>query len=76
MKIKKGQKLVIIHTRKGKFHAVAKESFDTKKADFFPVALLEKNVKGLTCEWFEGESTPCRASLVSSIQVEGEEEQG
>lgn len=81
MKIKKGDLLEIIHTRKGNFMAFAKRDFDTEKEEFFPVILAKGSpakigigtagALGLGLpkyEWEKGDEIPCRASFVLSLK--------
>jgi len=74
MKIKKGQRLHVVHTRKGEFDAVAIEDFDTETRTFYPVALAKHNpvVEGLNSNWEPGEEIPCRDSLCTITIVENE----
>lgn len=81
MKIKKGELLEIIHTRKGNFKAVATRDFDTEKEEFYPVALHSGSPAKLGIgtagalglglpkyEWDKGDEIPCRGSFVISIK--------
>lgn len=63
MKIKKGEKILVHHNRKGTFNAIAKNSFDTEKDEWFDVILDQDNLEGQVNSWFEGEHVPCRAEL-------------
>ena len=66
MIVKKGTVLTVTHQRKGKFIGIAQKDFDSKKADFYPIALAqEKAVAGMVNVWEEGESIPCRNTLCS-----------
>jgi len=65
MKIKKGQMLLVTHSRKGTFKGIAQEDFDTKKEECYPVCVVESYVQGISMGWVEGEEIPCRASLCS-----------
>lgn len=69
MEIKKGQLLEINHQRKGTFVAVALQDFSSEEEPWFPVALAEGYVKGLTEGWVTGNEIPCRASLVRNIEI-------
>ena len=69
MKIKKGEKLIIKHSRKGKFNAIACEDFDTKTAEFYPVIVEADYVEGMVNTWVNGEKIPCKAKFVSSIEL-------
>lgn len=62
MKVEKGQKIRVHDIRKGKFEAVALESFDTEIDEFYPVATLEF-VSGLVNDWDIGERIPCRRGI-------------
>ena len=80
MIIKKGQLLKIGHRRKGTFIAVALRDFEIGEETWFPVALAEGRVKGISTglgtDWVAGDEIPCRASLVSYIEpAEVEEKQ-
>jgi len=66
MKIQKGTKLLIKHTRKGTFMAIAASSFDTDDEWYnVKVADGEDSILGLSAHkyWEAGEDIPCRASL-------------
>ena len=69
MKIKKGTKLLIGHSRKGEFKAIAIKDFDTEKEEFYPVAVAQDQVCGMSDAWVEGEEIPCRRSLCKIIKV-------
>ena len=65
MNIKKGTKLYVNHSRKGKFYAYAEKDFNTND-EWFPIILSEKSfVQGMnpTTNWRSGERIPCRSSL-------------
>jgi len=66
MKIKKGQKLIVKHSRKGTFNGIAMKTFDIKKEEFYPIALdQEKTLHGASMlnDWEKGEEVPCRDCL-------------
>jgi hypothetical protein len=66
MKIKKGTRLEVNHTRKGQFIGVADDDdFDTENTDFYPLRLVLTRVKGASVDWYPGELIPCRNSLCS-----------
>ncbi len=69
MKIKKGQKLKIKHRRIGTFYAIAKEDFDTKREQSYPVVAAESPVEGIVNVWISGDEIPCLSRLVESIEV-------
>jgi len=62
MKVKKGTKLLINHTRKGRFIAIATKNFDTIKDEFYPIVVAPENdeVQGEASAWLPGEKIPCR----------------
>lgn len=66
MKILKGDYLVIRHSRKGKFYAVATQDFDTADEWYF-VSILEP-VQGINNKWEPGEEIPCRGSFCSDVK--------
>lgn len=68
MEIKKGQKLNIVHARKGVFKAVALQDFDTEKEEWYPVATFEY-VEGMANDWLPGETISCRNTLCRKIEV-------
>ena len=70
MIVKKGELLDIIHERKGRFKGIAIKDFDTKKDEFYSVALAEEEVEGLSTEWVKGEEVPCRKGLCKVRVVE------
>ena len=63
MKIKKGTKLIVQHSRHGKFYAKAIEDFDTEEKVFYPIELDQDILCGLSTDWVRGDSVPCRNSL-------------
>ena len=64
MKVKKGTKLLVNHSRKGKFKGVATKDFDTEKDEWFSIAVIKgEEVHGLSSAWIEGEEVPCRKDL-------------
>ena len=71
MKIKKGTKLIVNDVRKGVYHAVAVNDFDTCTDEFYPV-IAAQTVYGLVNEWEAGELVPCRKSLAKIEIFEGE----
>ena len=76
MKIKKGQLLAVSHRRKGNFTGIAKRDFDTDDEEFFPIALAQEEVVvGISNDWIEGETVPCRNTLctISKIEEKGAE---
>ena len=68
MKIKKGQKMIVKHDRKGKMHVTASKDFDTAEVSDYPVVATER-IDGFNSFWLPGESVPCRASLISNIEL-------
>lgn len=64
MQITQGTRLVVHHARKGTFHGIAKEDFDTELTEFYPIVLDNpEGVAGVTKSWKEGEEIPCRSCL-------------
>jgi len=68
MKITKGTLLKVTHSRKGTFKAIATEDFDTEEETWYPIAVAEQRVAGLSEDWYEGEKIPCRNTL-STMKV-------
>ena len=61
MKFKKGQKVTVTCNRKGTYNAVVTALFDTEKDEWYNVAVDQTEpVRGITQEWYKGESIPCR----------------
>lgn len=72
MNFQKGDLLNIDHKRKGLFKAIAASDFSTED-QWYPIVVAPGGyVKGASVlnDWFEGESIPCRASLVTLILKE------
>lgn len=69
MLISKGTKLIVSHSRKGRFMGVASEDFDSETAEWFPIKVAQPVVFGMVNEWEDGESIPCRASLCKIEKV-------
>ncbi len=67
MKIKKGQRLQIKHSRKGKLIVIAQRDFDTNE-EWYPVLTTEP-YEGNFKRWGTGEVIPCRGMFCSDIQV-------
>ena len=63
MKVKKDQLLLVSHQRKGNFKGIAMRDFDTEKETFYPIAVAEKTVVGMSNFWTSGDEIPCRNSL-------------
>ncbi len=63
MKIKKGQKIRVTHSRKGNFDAIAKSDFDTEKDERYDVVVDEDRVVGIGTFWNRGEDISCRRRL-------------
>jgi hypothetical protein len=68
MQIKKGQTVLVSHSRHGKFKAIAERDFNTDE-NWYPVAVAMGMVKGLARDWGPGDSIPCRKSLVTHLEV-------
>lgn len=69
MKIKKGQKILVLDKRKGRFLALASDNFDTENCEFYPVTTLEY-VSGLSTDWDVGKSIPCRRGISKIVPYE------
>ena len=65
MKIKKGEKIIVHHNRKGTFNAIAANDFDTEKDEFFDVVLDDDLLEGLADDWYKGQHIPCRSEFCS-----------
>lgn len=66
MKIKKGDKLTVVCSRKGTYKAVATEAFDTLKDEWYAVALdQDEPVRGLSQDWLRGDDVPCRKGMAT-----------
>ena len=65
MKIKKNDKLRVCHMRFGVFDGIALEDFDTDDKDltFFPIALNQPMLCGLSTDFVKGDCIPCRNIL-------------
>jgi len=63
MKIKKGQLVLVKHSRSGNWKGVAEEDFDTEKDEWYPLNLAQESSEGLTTSWVKGESMPARRGL-------------
>lgn len=62
MIIKAGQYLIVKHKRKGTFYGIAIEDFETPD-EWYPIAVMEENVKGLNRNWILGDTISCKAEL-------------
>ena len=71
MKIKKGTRIIVSDIRKGVYHAIAGDDFDTEKNEFYPV-IAAQTVHGLVNDWFAGDHVPCRKSLAKIEILKGE----
>ena len=63
MKIKKGQLVLVRHSRSGNWHGIARENFDTEKDEWYPLNLSEIQREGLNTQWKEGDEIPARRGL-------------
>lgn len=70
MKIKKGTKVIVNDSRKGRYTGIAIEDFDTE-SEWYPIATLEY-VRGLTTDWEVGDEIPCRKGLAKLSVCEEE----
>ena len=61
MQIKKGTKLKVRHSRKGKFLGIAAKDFSTDD-EWYPIKATESTF-GISNGWDSGERIPCRGSL-------------
>lgn len=68
MNIKKGNVLIIKHSRKGRITVIAERDFDTETEEFYPVVTAEL-VEGISTDWEPGESIPCRGSFCEIEKV-------
>jgi hypothetical protein len=69
MDVKQGQILSINHSRHGRFKAQATRDFNTDE-NWYPVIVADgEMVKGWSKDWHEGDSIPCRKSLVTHLEV-------
>lgn len=73
MKILKGSLLKVTHSRKGNFKGIAVEDFDTDVSEFYPIALADDYVTGLSNDWTYSETIPCRRSLCKIELINCEE---
>ena len=62
MDIKKGTKLNIKHTRKGKFIGRAYKDFNTDDK-WYPVVVCSDIVEGVSEDWEQGEKMLCKANF-------------
>ena len=67
MKIAKDEIVEVLHSRKGRFTAIALEDFDTDESEWFPLAVAEGSVDGMSEDWVAGEKIPCRASMTDIL---------
>ena len=67
MKIAKDEIVEVLHSRKGRFTAIALEDFDTDESEWFPLAVAEGSVDGMSEDWVAGEKIPCRASMTEIV---------
>ena len=73
MNIKKGTKLKVADKRKGTFIGVAIRDFNTEKEEFYPIALDQEVLHGLSRNWLKGDEVPCRNTLCKLKTIELEE---
>ena len=68
MIVKKGQRIVVNHRRKGQFMGMAYKEFDTEDTPWYPITLAQEGLKGYSARygvaWNYGDKIPCRASIV------------
>lgn len=63
MKIKKGTLLRVKHSRSGTWKGIATEDFDTEEEGFYPIALAQEVVTGMSTVWTEGDTMPAKKRL-------------
>lgn len=72
MQIKKGELLLVKHSRSGTWKGVASEDFDTEKDEWYSIKLAQPSVQGLSTEWEEGEEMPARRGLCKIEKLQGD----
>lgn len=75
MDVKKGTLLTVRHSRKGIFKGIALEDFNTKKEEFYPIAVAQKkSIPGtsILVQWVEGEKIPCQGELCTVEKIKQE----
>lgn len=75
MKFKKGDRVIVRSSRRGNYNGIALKDFDTVEDEWYPIALCDEVVEGLSTEWVEGEEMPCRRGL-NLVRPWREEQQG
>lgn len=60
--------LVEVCSRHGVFCASVIEDFDTNN-EWYPLALTDDFLEGVSKTWFKGEEIPCRKSFVEYIKI-------
>jgi hypothetical protein len=64
MKFKKGEMVLVKHSRKGNFKGIVIEDFDTEKDEWYNIKVAkDQEVIGINTYWQEGESIPARRGL-------------
>lgn len=73
MKFKKGDKVLVKHSRSGTWNGIVSEDFDTEKDEWYSIKLAEKRVEGVSTYWEEGEEMPSRRGLCQVFPLEDSE---
>ena len=66
MQIPKGTKLLVHSSRKGIYHGIATEKFDTEKDEWYSIAVdQDKPIQGMSADnvWEKGDEIPARRGL-------------
>lgn len=63
MKIKKGTLLRVNDHRKGEYEGEAAADFDTKKDEWYSIALIDEELSGINTTWLKGDSIPARRGM-------------
>ncbi len=69
---KAGDKVIVHDTRKGVFKGTVIKDFDTDLDTWYSIALRQDYLEGLSNDWIEGESVPCRKGI-SIVELDKEE---
>ena len=70
MEIAKDEIVNVHHARKGTFRAIALDAFDTDVDEWFPLAVAEGSVDGMSEDWVAGEKIPCRATMTEVFKID------
>ena len=69
MKFKKGDKVLVKHSRSGNWNGIVSKDFDTETDEWYSINLASEVVEGMNTVWTEGDRMPARRGLCQVFPV-------